>query len=47
MVVFLCAIEAVVDVDQAGADAGLVVREGFEVDGIGEMGGEEFLAFFL
>ncbi|WP_392423717.1 hypothetical protein [Barrientosiimonas humi] len=39
--------EAPFDVSEAGADAVLVTLEGLQVDGVGEVRGEEFVALVL
>lgn len=39
--------EATVEIGQAGADAVLMPFEGLQVDGVGEVRGEEFVALIL
>jgi len=46
-VVVVFAGEAAVDVGDAGADAVLVALQGVEIDGVGEVRGEELVALVL
>jgi hypothetical protein len=46
-VVVVFAGEAAVDVGEPGADAVLVTLQGFEVDGVGEVRGEQLVALVL